>query len=79
MNGKFVLYWNPVENVTLYSQGYELEVLELGNDYYILKQMKENPFQDADVSTESTFNVNNVKNIKEDGSLQGINYRNNSK
>lgn len=41
--------------------------------------MKENPFQDADVSTESTFNVNNVKNIKEDGSLQGINYRNNSK
>lgn len=36
--------------------------------------MKENPFQDADVSTESTFNVNNVKNIKEDGSLQGINY-----
>lgn len=59
------MYWNLVGSVTFYSPRYDLEVIEKENDYFVLKQTKEIPSQDAAVTTESTYEIYHVKFVKE--------------
>lgn len=65
INIKFAMYWNPVGNITFYSPGYHLEVVNQRNNQFVLKQTKELPTQDVEVTSKSTYDIYHVRFIKE--------------
>lgn len=63
INIKFRMDWNHPGVVTFYGPEYELDVLEKGQNYFVLKQTKK--ISPQDVGLEGYDVINRVKFVKE--------------